>query len=38
MRALACVVHGLLHEARQITGNPAEVEPHLLVLTAPWPE
>src|SRR3984885_61955 len=38
MRALACVVEGLLHEARQITGNPAEVEPHLLLLTAPWPE
>jgi predicted nucleotidyltransferase len=38
MRALACVVNGLLHEARQITGNPAEVEPHLLVLTVPWSE
>jgi predicted nucleotidyltransferase len=38
LRALACVVNGLLHEARQITGNPAEVEPHLLVLTAPWSE
>jgi predicted nucleotidyltransferase len=36
MRALGCVVNGLLHEARQITGNPAEVEPHLLVLTVPW--
>jgi predicted nucleotidyltransferase len=38
MRALACVVNRLLHEARQITGNPAEVEPHLLVLTVPWSE
>jgi hypothetical protein len=38
MRALACVVNGLLHEARQITGNPAEVEPHLRLLTAPWHE
>ncbi len=38
MRALACVVDGLLHEARQITGNAAEVEPHLLVLTVPWSE
>ncbi len=38
LRALASVVNGLLHEARQITGNPAEVEPHLLVLTTPWSE
>jgi hypothetical protein len=38
LRALACVVHELLHEARQITGKPAEVEPHLLVLTIPWSE
>jgi hypothetical protein len=38
LRALACVVNGLLHEARQITGNPAGVEPHLLVLTTPWSE
>jgi predicted nucleotidyltransferase len=38
MRALACVVNGLLHEARQISGDPAEVEPHLLVLTVPWSE
>jgi predicted nucleotidyltransferase len=38
MRALACLVTGLLHEARQITGNPPEVEPHLLVLTVPWSE
>jgi hypothetical protein len=38
LRALASVVHGLLQEARQITGNPAEVEPHLLLLTASWPE
>jgi predicted nucleotidyltransferase len=38
MRALACVVNGLLCEARQITGSPAEVEPHLLLLTAPWHE
>ncbi len=36
LRALASVVNGLLQEARQITGNPAEVEPHLLVLTGPW--
>ncbi len=38
LRALASVVNGLLQEARQITGGPAEVEPHLLVLTTPWPE
>ena len=38
MRALACVVNGLLHAARQISGDPAEVEPHLLVLTTPWSE
>jgi hypothetical protein len=38
LRALACVVDGLLHEARQITGNPPELEPHLLVLTVPWSE
>jgi hypothetical protein len=38
LRALACVVTRLLHEARQLTGSPAEVEPHLLVLTAPWSE
>ena len=38
MRALACVVNGLLHAARQISGNPAEVEPHLLVLTTQWHE
>jgi predicted nucleotidyltransferase len=38
LRALACVVDGLLHEARQITGNPPELEPHLLVLAVPWSE
>jgi predicted nucleotidyltransferase len=38
LRALACVVDGLLREARQITGNPPELEPHLLVLTVPWSE
>jgi hypothetical protein len=38
LRALASVVNVLLHEARQITGNPAELEPHLLLLTTPWPE
>jgi predicted nucleotidyltransferase len=38
MRALACVVNVLLHEAHQATGNPAAFEPHLLVLTAPWSE
>jgi predicted nucleotidyltransferase len=38
MRALACVVNGLLHEARQSSGDPPEVEPHLLVLTVPWSE
>ncbi len=38
MRALACVVNGLLHAARQISGDPAEVEPHLLVLTTQWHE
>jgi hypothetical protein len=38
LRALASVVDVLLHEASQITGNPAELEPHLLLLTTPWPE
>jgi hypothetical protein len=38
LRALGSIVNGLLHEARQITGTPAEVEPHLLVLTTPWSE
>jgi predicted nucleotidyltransferase len=38
LRALSSVVNELLHEARQITGNPAEVEPHLLLLTTPWCE
>jgi predicted nucleotidyltransferase len=38
LRALASIVNGLLHEARQITGNPAELEPHLLLLTNPWLE
>jgi hypothetical protein len=38
LRALACAVDGLLREARQIDGVPAEVEPHLLLLTNPWPE
>jgi hypothetical protein len=38
LRALGSVVNVLLHEARQITGNPAELEPHLLLLTTPWPE
>jgi hypothetical protein len=38
LRALVCVVNGLLHEARQISGHPAEVEPHLLLLTTPWSE
>jgi hypothetical protein len=37
-RALASVVDVLLHEARQITGRPAEVEAHLLLLTTPWSE
>jgi hypothetical protein len=38
LRALASVVNVLLHEARQITGNPTEIEPHLHLLTTPWPE
>ena len=38
LRALAAVVHGLLPEARQITGKRAEVESHLLLLTTPWSE
>jgi predicted nucleotidyltransferase len=38
LRALTCVVHGLLHEARQVAGNPVEIEPHLLLLTTPWSE
>jgi hypothetical protein len=38
LRALASVVNVLLHEARQITGKPAEVEPHLLLLTSSWSE
>jgi predicted nucleotidyltransferase len=37
-RALTSVVNGLLNEARQINGGPAEVEPHLLLLTTPWSE
>lgn len=38
LRALASVVHGLVNEARGLTGNPAEVESHLLLLTTPWSE
>jgi hypothetical protein len=38
LRALSSVVNELLHEARKITGTPAEVEPHLLLLTTPWSE
>jgi predicted nucleotidyltransferase len=38
LRALTSVVNGLLNEARQITGSPAKVEPHLLLLTTPWSE
>jgi hypothetical protein len=32
------IVAVLLDEARQITGDPADVEPHLLLLTTPWSE
>jgi hypothetical protein len=38
LRALAYVVDLLLDEARQVNGNPAEIEPHLLLLTNPWSE
>jgi predicted nucleotidyltransferase len=38
LRALASVVNELLNQARHLTGNPAEVEPHLLLLTTPWSE
>jgi hypothetical protein len=38
LRALACVVRELLNVACQITGNLAELEPHLLILTTPWSE
>ncbi len=38
LRALASVVDLLLERARQVNGNPAEVEPHLLLLATPWSE
>jgi hypothetical protein len=38
LRALVSVVDLLLDQARQVNGNPAEVEPHLLLLTTPWSE
>jgi hypothetical protein len=38
LRALASVVDLLLERARQVNGNPAGVEAHLLLLTTPWSE
>jgi hypothetical protein len=38
LRALASVVSELLHQARHLTGEPAEIEPHLLLLTTRWSE
>jgi predicted nucleotidyltransferase len=37
-RALASVVEELLKQAHQLTGNPAAIEPHLLLLTTRWSE
>jgi predicted nucleotidyltransferase len=38
LRALTSVVNELLNQARPLTGNPAEIEPHLFLLTKPWSE
>jgi hypothetical protein len=38
LRALSSVVNEILNEARQLSGNPVEVEPHLLLLTTLWSE
>jgi hypothetical protein len=36
LRALASVVNELLNQARHLTGEPAKLEPYLLLLTTPW--
>jgi hypothetical protein len=38
LRALACVVNELLNQGRHLTGYPAEIEHHLLLLANPWSE
>lgn len=38
LRALSSVVNELLNQSRHLTGEPAKLEPYLLLLTTPWSE
>ena len=36
LRALGCVIDALQHEAEEVAGQAAELEPHLRLLTQAW--